>query len=321
MRAVVLPAIQQPLSVRDVPAPIVGTDEVVVALHYAALNRRDLFITQGQYGGIQLPAILGSDGAGVLGSESVLINPSFDWGEDARAQGGQFKVLGMPRQGTFAESIAVPPDQIHPVPRHLSLLEAAALPLAGLTAYRALVVKGQVRAGERVFITGIGGGVALFALQFAVALGAEVWVSSSQPAKLERARSYGATNGVDYTDPDWIKTLQAAGGIDLVIDGAGGAGLGQLLKVCRPAARVVLYGGTTGVVPNFSPQIVFWKQLQILGTTMGTSADFAAMLDLVTRYRLQPIIDRVYPLHEVAQAFDRLQLSAQFGKIILDVSA
>lgn len=299
--------------------PIPAEGEVIVDLKAAALNHRDVFVTQGKYSNIRFPIILGSDGAGICEGKEVVIYPALNWGDDPRFQGKSFEILGLPRNGTLAEKIAVPATHVFPKPEHLSWAEAAALPLAGLTAYRALFTKGRCQAGDKVLITGIGGGVALFALQFAKAVGAEVWVNSSSDEKIERAIDLGATGGANYKTPDWNKQLEAAGGFDIVIDGAGGEGFGTLLKLCKSGARVVSYGGTIGVVPNFSPQILFWKQLEVLGSTMGTAEEFAQMLTFVSAHKLHSIVDQVIPLAEGAQAFQRMESGGQFGKIVLAI--
>jgi len=319
VKALVLSDQHTPPTYQEAPDPILEPGEVLVEIKAAALNHRDVFVTQGKYAGIRFPIILGSDGAGICEGKEVVINPALDWGDDPRFQAKNFQILGLPRNGTLAEKIAIPESQIYPKPHHLNWKEAAALPLAGLTAYRALFTKGRCATGDRVLITGIGGGVALFALQFAKAVGAEVWVTSSSDDKIERAIALGATGSVNYTTPDWNKQLEAAGGFDIVIDGAGGEGFGLLLKLCKSGARVVSYGGTIGVVPNFSPQILFWKQLEILGSTMGTEEEFGEMLAFVAEHKIHPVIDQVFSLKDGEQAFQRMDEGGQFGKIVLKI--
>jgi NADPH:quinone reductase-like Zn-dependent oxidoreductase len=319
MNALVLLEKDQPLIFQSLPDPEPGQGEVVVDLKMAALNHRDVFITQGFYAGIRYPIILGSDGAGIYNGEEVVINPSIAWGDNPRFQGSDFNILGLPRNGTFATKVAVPITQVYPKPAYLSWQEAAAIPLAGLTAYRALFTQGQLQPGDRVLVTGIGGGVALFALQFAKAAGAEIWVTSSLREKMDRALSLGATGAVNYTNPDWIKELGATGGFDVIIDGAGGEGLGALLKVCKPGARIVSYGGTRGVVPNFSPQALFWKQTTVIGSTMGSDAEFASMLTFLNKHKIYPVIDATFRLAEGYTAIQRMEAGNQFGKIILDL--
>jgi NADPH:quinone reductase-like Zn-dependent oxidoreductase len=311
----------------------------VVRLRAAALNRRDVWIRTGRYAGIRLPAILGSDGAGevsALGAgvegvsigAPVIVNPSLDWGTNERVQGPNFRILGMPDEGTYAEYVRVPAANLCPKPEGLSWEEAAALPLAGLTAYRGLVTRGRLQAGETALVTGIGGGVATLALLQARRLGARVLVTSGGAAKLDRARELGAAGGANYRDPDWVATIRrlAGGeGPDLAIDGAGGETFAALLDLLRPGGRLVSYGATLGPAPQTEVRRVFWKQLDLLGTTMGTPQDFAAMVSLFagngpgSAPRLAPVVDSVLPLSEAGEAHRRMEAAEQFGKIVLRV--
>jgi NADPH:quinone reductase-like Zn-dependent oxidoreductase len=328
MRAVRLTAVNQ-LEVSAVPAPVPAAGEVVVNLRAAALNHRDVWIKAGQYAGLKWPCIPGSDGAGVVTAgdpawtgREVIINPSFHWGDREAAQGKDFEILGLPRDGTLAEQIAVPAAQLAVKPAHLSWAEAAALPLAGLTAYRALFSRAQLRAGERVLITGIGGGVALFALQFAVAHGAEVWVTSSSAEKITRAAALGAKGGFDYTAADWAKGAAARPGLfDVIVDSAGGEGFDSLIDLAAPGGRIVFFGATRGHPPGFTMRKAFFRQLSLLGTTMGSPADWAAMVEFATRHRLKPVVSDVFPLERAAEAFALMERGGQFGKIVLQSGA
>lgn len=330
MRAIQLTAVNQ-LEVREVAEPVAGAGDVVVKITAAALNHRDVWIKLGQYAGLKFPAILGSDGVGeiiAVGSgvdvgewlgKRVVINPSFGWGAGELAQGGEFSILGLPRDGTLAERIAVPLIQVSEAPAHLSDAEAAALPLAGLTAWRALMSRAKVQAGERVLVGGIGGGTALFALQFAVAAGAEVWVTSSSAEKIARAKALGARGGFDYTRQDWAAAAQAeAGGLfDVIIDSAGGSGFESLVDLATPGGRIAFFGATRGN-PNVLPmRKIFWRQLSFLGTTMGSPADWGAMLAAVETHRLRPVVSDVFGFENAAAAFARMEEGAQFGKIVL----
>ncbi|HTX65882.1 MAG TPA: zinc-binding dehydrogenase [Opitutaceae bacterium] len=331
MKAAVLDGIGKPLAVTAVPDPVPAPGWAVVRLQAAALNHRDLWIQQGRYAGLKFPIVPGSDGAGTVqavGADAdrawigrpVIINPSLDWGDDPRVQGPRFRILGLPDDGTLAEAVAVPVANLAPRPGHLSAEQAAALPLAGLTAWRALFARGGLRAGETVLITGVGGGVALSGLQFAVAAGATVYVTSGSAAKLERARALGAAGGALYRDADWAAPLQrAARGFDLVLDSAMGEGLASLIDLTRPGGRIVFYGATTGNPPGLDARKVFWRQISVLGTTMGSPADFAAMVRLVEARRLEPVIDTVRPLAEAEAALRRMESAAQFGKIVLTI--
>ncbi len=313
----------------ELPKPILGPSEVLIQVKAAALNHRDEWCRKGLYPNLKDGIILGSDGTGIVekvGAEvdssligqEVLINPAKNWGGNEKAQSKEFEILGMPSHGTLAEYIAVPVDRIHPKPSHLNWEEAAALPLAGLTAFRALVVKGQVQAGDQVLVTGIGGGVAQFAAQFALALGAKVFVSSSAPEKLAQAIDQGATAGFNYTDANWsTQALQQSGGMDLVIDGAAGDTLSRLMDVCKPGARLVFYGATRGNPGQLEARKLFWNQLQLIGTTMGTDADFLQMLQLVEKFKIKPVVDQCFPFSQAEEAFDRMKEGKQFGKITL----
>ena len=329
MKAVVLEGKDLPLVVRDVPKPLPTPGMAVVRIIAASLNHRDVWISIGQYAGIQYPLVPGSDGVGVVEAvarnvdpnwvgKQVIINPSHQWGASEVAQGDAFKILGLPDQGTLAELVAVPVEYLHELPAHLTAEQGSALPLAGLTAFRALFSRARVQPGERVLVTGIGGGVALFALQFAKAAGCEVWVTSSSNAKLQAAEGLGANGGMNYKEDGWRKALQAKAGLfDVIIDGAGGAGFGELLNLASPGARIVIYGGTAGNIESISPQKLFWKQVSIMGSTMGSMADFHNMLRFVAANQIVPVIDEVFPVAEAQAAFDKMAAGKQFGKIVL----
>jgi len=321
MKALLLNALHQPLDFQEIADPIPGPGEVLVRLHAAALNRRDWWITQGQYPKIQFPVILGSDGAGEYRGKPVVINPSLDWGDDPHFQGKSYRVLGLPDNGAFAELICVPRKNIAPKPEHLTWEQAAALPLAGLTAYRALFTRCCLRAGERVLVTGVGGGVALMAMQFALAAGAEVFVTSGSAEKIEKAVLMGAKGGANYQEEGWDKRLKAdVGGFNVVIDSAGGDGFAALPGLCNPGARIGVYGGSLGKINGLSPQILFWKQISILGSTMGTNAEFRKMLAFVAKFNIVPVVDSVFPLADGNAALKRMEASGQFGKIVLVIT-
>jgi len=324
MRAVQLIAVNR-LEIAEVPAPVPVSGEVVVTLRAAALNHRDVWIKAGQYAGLKWPCIPGSDGAGIvttgaadwLGRE-VIINPSLNWGEDERMQGTDFTILGLPLPGTLAEQVVVPQTQLASKPAHLSWEEAAALPLAGLTAYRALMSRAKLQVDERVLISGIGGGVALMALQFALARGAEVWVTSGSTDKIVQAVELGAKGGFDYTLPYWAKTA-TPGQFDVIVDGAGGEGFESLIELAAPGGRIVTYGATRGNPSGLTMRKVFWRQISILGSTMGSPADWAAMVAFVERHRIKPVVSEVFPLAQAAEAFALMERGGQFGKIVVRI--
>ena len=319
MLAVRLHAVGEPLRVDTIAAPVPGASETRVRVRAAAFNRRDVFITQGLYPGIELPRTLGSDGAGTTqDGREVVIDPMLDWGDDSHVWSPKASILGMPRDGTFAQYVVVPSGNVYPKPTHLTMEEAAALPLAGLTGYRALVTRGELKAGETILIPGIGGGVQTFVLLFAKALGARAIVTSGSDAKLERARALGADVTINYNaNPEWHKSLKR-GEIDIVVDSSGGDTLNKALGVVRPGGRVVVYGGTR-LESTFRLFPLFWNHLDIRGTSMGSPTDFRAMLELVQRHEIRPAVDRVYPMHEAAAAAARMAQSEQFGKIVLAI--
>jgi zinc-binding alcohol dehydrogenase/oxidoreductase len=334
MKAVSLTAINE-LVIVDQPPPEPVAGEARVRLHAAALNHRDVWIKQGHYAGLRFPCRPGSDGTGVveavgagvdadwLGGD-VIINPAFGWGTRERAQGEDFSILGLPRDGTLAEAIVVPVGQLAPKPEHLSWAEAAALPLAGLTAYRALFGRGRLQAGEKVLINGIGGGVASLALQFAVAVGAEVYVTSGGDEKIERALRLGAAGGFNYTHRGWAKTAAHAHAerlFDLILDSAGGEGFEALLDLAAPGGRVVFCGATRGNPPVLPMRKIFWRQLSLLGTTMGSPADWAAMLALVGRHGIKPVVSATFALDRAAEAFALMERGGQFGKIVVTMQS
>lgn len=320
MKALVLQELQKPLVYQEVELPVPSKNEVLVQVKAAAFNRRDWWITQGQYSKIQLPVILGSDGAGLHNGVPVVLYPALEWGGNPAAQGKSFRVLGLPENGTFAEYICIPRANLAPKPTHLTWEQAAALPLAGLTAFRTLFTRCALRPGERVLITGIGGGVALMAMQLALAAGAEVYVTSGSEEKIKKAVLLGAAGGANYRTADWDKLLKnEVDGFDVIVDSAGGDGFALLPGLCNPGARIGIYGGSLGKINNLSPQILFWKQISILGATMGTPNEFTQMLDFVSQHQIVPVVDSVFPLAEGNTALQRLADGEQFGKVVLTV--
>ncbi|MBN8576647.1 MAG: zinc-binding dehydrogenase [Cytophagales bacterium] len=318
-----------PLEVREIKKPKPVKDQVLVRLHYAALNHRDLWLQQDS--SPAQPTILGSDGCGVIedvgedadpllvGAE-VIINPSLNWGTNPIVQGDSFKILGYPDAGTFSDYICISKKQIFEKPEHLSFEESAAVPLAGLTAYRALFSKARLRAKEKVLITGIGGGAALWAMQFAVAYQARVYVTSSSQEKIEKAKALGAIQGFNYTDPEWAKqALKEAGGFDIVIDSAGGPQFSQLFELMIPGGRIAIFGRTAGNIPDVPTRLLYWKQISIHGSTMGTRDEFLSMLDLLESRNLKPVIDQVFQLEQINDAFQRMKAANQFGKIVVKI--
>jgi len=336
------------LELQTVPPPIANQHRGRVAIlrvDAAALNHRDEFMRLGLYPGKKAAGTLGADACGVVAEVShpeedgewvgrrVIVNPAFFWGPDPRGPSQRFAVLGQPPlPGTFAEYLMVPLEQLAQCPTHLTEPEAAALPLAGLTAWRAVKTQANVQKGQNILITGIGGGVAVFALQFCVALGCSVYVTSSSPAKIAAAQQLGARGGVLYTNSAWPAQLlqmlrdhsgsSAAGGewIDAVIDGAAGPALNDYLRILRLGGSIVLYGATAGV-PSGKDTLrlhaLFLKNVSLKGTTMGSEREFSEMVEFVRAQQLRPLVDSCFPLPAFELAFERMRDGKQMGKIVL----
>lgn len=323
MIAAILKELRKPLSIEQVKPPKSAEGEKIIHLRYAALNKRDDWIARGAYPGITLPLIPGSDGTGFLpDSEArVFFNPGINWGDNPAFQAKDFTITGLPDQGTLAQQISVPENQIYKVPDYLTDAEAAALPLAGVTAYRALFTRGGLRAGESVLISGIGGGVASMAVKFALAAGAVVYVNSSSDEKIREVESWGVRAGWNYRDhPDWTKQCIAdTGGMDLVIDSAGGDTIADYVDILKPGGRLVFYGATLGPWKEVPAAKIYYRQLDIRGTTMGSNDDFRSMLGFVTGHEIRPQVEAVFPLEEVNRAFERLNDPTSLGKIVVKI--
>ncbi len=265
--------------------------------------------------------ILGSDGVGVReDGERVVANPGIDWGNNDAFQEKQFHIKGMPENGFLAEKCDLLKSQIYPAPHFLTDQECAALPLVGLTAYRSLFNKGCLKSGQKVLITGAGGGVASIAIQMAVAAGSKVYCTTSSEYKLERAKAIGAVDGVLYTEKGWWQRLkECSKGLDLIIDGAGGDDFDKLLDLCNPGGKIIVYGGTQGAYPPINPAKVFWKQISIIGTTMGSNFDFQKMLVYISHHTIRPVIDKEFALENINEALEYLGNYDQFGKIIIKI--
>ena len=329
MKAALFKSKDIPPCVAEVAKPIPGKKEVLIQLHYAALNHLDLWIWQDKV--LDREVISGSDGSGIviavgedadtsLIGKKVVINPSMYWGDESRFAGESYEILGNPTNGTFAEYIKIDESFVHEKPAHLSLKEAAALPMAALTAYRALFTKAKITANDTVLITGIGGGAALFLLQMAVAAGASVYVTSSSEKKITQAIQLGATGGFNYKDPDWtVKAKNTMGSFDVIVDSAGGDGFALLTEIASEGARIVLFGRTAGDINHLKPSVIFNKQLSISGTMMGTHEEFKAMLSYYSEHNLKPVIDKTFQLYEINDAAAYMKSGEHFGKIIFSI--
>src|SRR5919107_408013 len=338
MKAVRLHELEGPegLHYEDVNDPEPDSGEIVVKLHTAALNRRDVFASQGMYPGVTpdiLPGIPGSDGSGEVAAKGdsaegpdegteVVINPALYWGDNPRIPGKDYRILGIPDDGTFAQFVKVPADHVLPKPSHLSHEEAAAIPLAALTAYRALFTRGQLQEGETVFVPGIGGGVATFVVQMAKAAGATVFVSSGEDEKLEQAKELGAEGGVNYNSEDWSKELKSmAGGVDLSIDSIGGDAFNNMIQLAKPGGRIVVFGATAGPASKVMTISIALKNLDVFGTAMGNAQEFGDMLKFYEKHDLHPVINETFPLEEATAAQQHMEEGKGIGKIVLEIPA
>jgi zinc-binding alcohol dehydrogenase/oxidoreductase len=303
------------LRYEEAPDPEPREGEALVELRAASLNHLDVWIRKG-LPSVPKPRILGADGAGVLAGtdERVVINPGI-------LTNGKMHIVGETMDGTHAELIAVPRDYLHPIPDGLSFEEAAAFPLVFETAYRMLVTRARVEAGEWVLVWGIGGGVATAVLALAKALGAHVVVTSSSDEKLARACELGADATVNHETDDVVAHVKevTGGGAHVVVDDVGEATWKRTLDAVRSEGRVVVCGATTGPNPPAALHRVWWKQLSILGSTMGTPADFKGAYDLIAAGRARPVVDRVFPLAQARAAHERLEAAQQLGKIVLAI--
>ena len=315
MNAVVLRRFGGPdaLEVAELPDPEPPPGWVIVELRAAALNWHDVIVRRGDYP-VALPRILGADGAGVRRDtgESVIILPSLHWGDDERHPGPDFEILGDHTDGTYAELVAVPEENVYPLPRGWGWPEAAALPLAGVTAYRALFSRGGLVRGETVVILGAGSGVSTIAVSLAVMAGARVLVTSSSPAKIARAVELGAAGGVLYTDDDWAAQLEPA---DLVVDSVGSTWPASL-SVLKPGGRVVAFGATGGDQATIAVRPFYFGQFSLLGTTMGSPRDFAGLLGMLDP-GWRPAVEAVMPLDQAGAAHARMEQRDHFGKLVL----
>jgi NADPH:quinone reductase-like Zn-dependent oxidoreductase len=304
------------LRYEDAPDPEPGPGEVLVRLRAASLNHLDLWIRKG-LPSVPKPRILGADGAGIREDtgERVVINPGIEHGE-------KIMVIGEHMDGTHAELVAVPEGNVYPLSDEISFEEAAAFPLVFETAYRLLVTKAQLRRGEWVLLWGIGSGVASAGLSTAKALGANALVTSSSDEKLERARELGADATVNHASGDVREAVaEATGGrgVEVVLEHVGEATWQSSLQAARAGGRIVVCGATTGPNPPAALHRIWWKQLTIYGSTMGTREDFAGAFELVRSGRARPVIDQVFPLEEARAAHERMERGDQFGKIVLRI--
>lgn len=325
----------------ELPKPYLGPQDVMVHVQSAALNHLDIWVRRGRPGvQINAPHVLGSDASGVVAEtgsavkkvkpgDEVLINPGISCGRCEMCQRGEqslcrtFGILGMNYPGTFAEYVVVPSFNVHPKPTHLSFPESAAIPLTYVTAWRMLMTRAKVKPGESVLIHGIGGGVALAGLDICRLVGVETVVTSSSDEKLERAKQLGADHTINYrTTEDLVgKILDLTGGrgVDVVLDTCGAATWPIDFAAIRRGGRIVLCGITTGAQVQTNLQALYWNQLTVMGSTMGSNRDFNEMLRAVIAKQIRPVIDSVAPLEQATKQMARMETGQQFGKLVLDL--
>jgi len=312
-----------------------GEGEVVVKVATAGFNHRELWIRKGQYPGIKVGSVLGADAAGtVIAGPSDLIDkrvfvvPMVGWESSPRAPEKQFGIVGgtsFPPFGTLAEYLVLHRDSVIPVPEHMTDEEAGAWALGAVTAWRAVVTKAQIEKGHNVLITGIGGGVALIALLFCVARGATVFVSSSSPETIAQAVKLGAKGGVNYRDESWPKDLGAlmkehgANGLDAIIDSAGGDLPGKTGRLLNNGAKIVCYGMTAHPSIPFAMTHIL-KNVELLGSTMGSVAELRAATEFAAEHKIRPIVSSVLEgLDSAEKGFELLASGKEFGKIVVRV--
>ena len=328
------------LQIVDLPKPTIGADDALINVKASALNRLDLFVREGLPGlKLQMPHIPGSDGAGIIAEiganvrnlkvgQRVTINPGLSCGAcefclaGEQSLCGDFKILGEHCAGTAADFVCVPAVNVLPIPDVFPFEQAAAVPLVFLTAWRALMSRAQVRAGEDVLILGAGGGASTAAIQIAKKAGARVFVTSSSDPKLEKAKQIGADVLINYSTQEWDKEvykLTNKRGVDVVFESVGAATWLKAIRALRRGGRLVTIGATTGPNPQEEIRQIFWKQVDILGSTMSNQREFREVMKLVLRGELKPVIDVVLPLERAQEAHARLAKGEQFGKIVLTV--
>lgn len=327
--------------IEEVADPVPAEGEVVLEVQTAALNHLDIWVRKGRPGiHFKYPHPLGSDACGVVVEtgkgvtnvavgDKVVLNPGVSSGKGEYCQRGEqsedpgFGILGLTCHGTFAERVAVPAENLLPKPEHLSDEEAAALPLAYVTAWRMLMTRAGMVPGETVLIHGIGGGVAVAALQLAKLASGEVIATSSSDEKLTRARTLGADHGINYkTCSDVaaaVREITRGRGVDIIIDAVGAVTWPINFAAARKGGRIVHCGVTTGPKVEVNISQLYWNQLSVLGSTMGSHEDFRCLVKAVTNAKLKPVIDSVFPLEKACDAMGRMEAGEQFGKIVLKV--
>ncbi|GLB61878.1 zinc-binding dehydrogenase [Cytobacillus sp. NCCP-133] len=316
------------LSYGEITKPEPAAGEVRVKLKTAGLNHRDLFVLN-RHKPKEPALVIGSDGAGIIDAvgegvtnvkagDEVIINPGLGWKENSDAPPAGFEIVGLPFHGTFAEYIVIPAENAAPKPAYLTWEEAGVLSLAALTAYRALFTRGKIKAGIKVFIPGIGGGVATFLMQFAKAAGATVYVASRSQEKCQKALELGADKALDSNE-DWNEAL-AGEKVDLVIESVGPATFNKSLGILRNGGTIVTFGSSSGDQLELNLRSLFYAQQNLLGSTMGSAEEYHEMLQFIEKHEIRPVLDQALPLEQFEQAFNKIENAEQWGKIAFNIS-
>lgn len=327
------------IAYREVQTPKPGPGEVLIQVKACALNHLDIWVRRGwpglvlempHWGGSDVAGLIERLGAGVTGWEvgqRVVVDPGINRFEDEYTRSGAssvspgYQILGEHRRGGLAEYVAVPMDSLKAIPDGIDFATAAAPLLVTLTAWRMLIHRAGLRAGETVLIVGAGGGANTMATQIAKLAGARVFVVASNPGKAAAAYDLGADVVIDRSKVDWgkeIVRLTDKRGVDVVVDNVGAATLSTSMKVVARGGRIVIIGNTSGPEAQIDIRFIFGKQISLVGSTMGSHQDFHQVTDLLWSGRLKPVIDRIRPLKEGREAFALMERSEQFGKIVLE---
>lgn len=326
MKAVIFESANSKLLYKDIPIGVPESGKVKIKLKTAGLNRRDLFIINDS-SNTNKPFVLGSDGAGVIVdigknvtgfnlNDEVIINPGLNW-KFKETTPDIPEILGSPTDGTFAEYVIVPEENLTLKPSFLTWEEAGVLSLSALTAYRALFTKGNLQSGQHLLIPGIGGGVATFALMLAKAIGAEVTVTSRDTDKLKKAEKIGADRLLNTND-DWKLALKESK-VDLILDSIGAATFSKYFELLKPNGTIVNFGQSSGADISISLKELFFSQFNILGTSMGSKEEFDEMIQFITKHKIKPVIDEKHSLCDYQMALTRMTDGLQFGNIVLDI--
>jgi NADPH:quinone reductase-like Zn-dependent oxidoreductase len=329
------------VNIAEVDKPKEGAGEVLIQVKSAAINHLDIWVSRGRPSAKKDgPHIIGSDASGVVAEvgadvkgisvgDEVIINPGMSCGRCEHCRRGEqsecasFDIVGLGHQGAFAEFVVVPATNVYPKPAHLDFNEAAALPLAYVTAWRMLMTRAGLQAGQTVLIHGIGGGVAIAALQLAKMAGALAIVTSSSDDKLKKAKILGADHIINYKNKnvaDSVRDITVNRGVDVVFDTVGAATMPINFSVVRRGGKIVICGVTSGPKVELNLQALYWNQLSIMGSTMGSNDDFLKMLFAVNAVKLKPGVDSVFPLDKTRDAMKKMETGTQFGKIVLKIS-